>query len=202
MSNYYPRIDWEDEATLEQKVKATYNILNNTSREMYVGRVPQNKEELQKEIVSSEARVTTPLSIAFVKMAEKGDIDEVTASENIDLFLEWKTGVNYKANTLLKYEGLLYRVLQEHTSQEDWTPDKTPALYKVIGINENGIPEWSRPISSVDAYMTGDECMFNGVHKRSTIDNNVWSPDEYPEGWEDVIEENIEAPSSGDTEVL
>lgn len=198
MSNYYPRIDWEDEATLEQKVKATYNILNETSREMYVGCVPQNKEELHKEIVTTEQRVTTPLSIAFVKMAEKGDIDEVTASENIDFFLEWKTGVNYKANTMLQFNGLLYRVLQDHTSQADWTPDKTLALYKVIGINENGIPEWSRPISSVDAYMTGDECMFNGVHKRSTIDHNVWSPDEYPEGWEDVIEENIETPSSGD----
>ena len=46
--------------------------------------------------------------------------------------------------------------------------------------------------------MIGDECMFNGVHKRSTIDHNVWSPDEYPEGWEDVIEESTEAPSSGD----
>ena len=186
MSNYYPRIDWEDEATLEQKVKATYNILNNTSREMYVGRVAENKKELQNNINS----LNTPLSIAFVKMAEKGDIDEVTASENAVLFLEWKTGVNYKANTLLQYEGLLYRVLQDHTSQADWTPDKTPSLYKVLGINENGILEWARPISSVDAYMTGDECMFNGVHKRSKIDNNVWSPDEYPEGWEDVIEEN------------
>ena len=94
MSNYYPRIDWEDEATLEEKVKATYNILNNNSREMFIGRVPQNKEELQKEIVSSEARVTTPLSIAFVKMVEKGEIDEVTASENAGLFLEWNKKVH------------------------------------------------------------------------------------------------------------
>ena len=151
MNNYYPRIDWEDEATLEQKVKAQYNIVNELSRNMYVGHVPQNKKELKQEIVSSEQRVTTPLSIAFVKMAEKGDIDDVTASENANLFLEWKTGVKYLVNTLLQYEGLLYRVLQDHTSQADWTPDKTPALYKVIGVNENGVLEWARPISSVDA---------------------------------------------------
>ena len=192
--SYYPRIDWEDEATLEQKVKATYNILNNTSREMYVGRVAENKKELQNNI----DKLNTPLSIAFVKMAEKGDIDEITASENANLFLEWKTGINYKTNTLLQFNGLLYRVLQEHTSQADWTPDKTPALYKALSVNETGILDWSRPISSVDAYMTGDECMFNGVHKRSTIDYNVWSPDEYPEGWEDVVEETIETPASGD----
>ena len=195
-------IKFESNEGTQAKINIIKDVVNWLCHEMQQGRVNNNKLMLQNDINSAEQRVITPLSIAFVKMAEKGDIDEATASENISFFLEWKTGVNYKANTLLKYEGLLYRVLQEHTSQADWTPDKTPSLYKVLSISENGILEWSRPISSVDAYMTGDECMFNGVHKRSTIDNNVWSPDEYPEGWEDVIEENIEAPSSGDTEVL
>lgn len=190
MSNV-PQISYETLSNNEEKFQAIINILNFIAKEMCAGRVPSNKQELQNNINSVEQKVTTPLSIAFVKMAEKGDIDEVTANENIDFFLEWKTGVNYKANTLLQYEGLLYRVLQEHTSQVDWTPDKTPALYKVLAINENGIMEWARPISSVDAYMIGDECMFNGVHKRSTIDNNVWSPDEYPAGWEDVITKEV-----------
>ena len=192
--NYWLRSDWEDYASDEERLKAIFKIVKFVSKEMSVGRVPQNKKELQNNIDN----LNTPLSIAFVKMAEKGEIDEATASENASFFLEWNIGVNYKANTLLQYEGLLYRVLQEHTSQADWTPDTTTSLYKVLGVNENGILEWSRPISSEDAYMTGDECMFNGVHKRSTIDNNVWSPDEYPEGWEDVVEENIETPSSGD----
>lgn len=194
MSNYYPRIDWEDEATLEQKVKATYNILNNTSREMYIGRVAENKKELQNNI----NRLNTPLSIAFVKMAEKGDIDEITASENASLFLEWDEKSSFNVNELRQRVGKLYKCLQVHTGQAGWEPENTPALWKLIGIDENGIPYWSRPVSSVDAYMIGDECMFNGVHKRSTIDNNVWSPDEYPEGWEDVIEENIETPGSVD----
>ena len=182
---YYPKLEWDDNATLEEKVKALYNTHNFLTKEMCVGRVPQNKEELQGNIND----LNTPLSIAFVKMAENGDIDEITASENANLFLEWVEGVNYKANTLLQYEGLLYRVLQEHTSQADWTPDKTTSLYKVLGINENGIIEWAQPISSADAYMAGDEVMFNGIHYRSLIDNNVWSPEAYPQGWE-VVEEN------------
>lgn len=197
MSNYYPRIDWNDEATLEQKVKAIYNILNNNSREMYVGRVPQNKEKLKQEIFSSEARVTTPLSIAFVKMVEKGEIDEITASENANLFLEWDEKSSYKVNELRQREGKLYKCLQAHTGQADWEPENTPALWKLIGIDENGIMEWSQPISSADAYNTGDEVMYNGVHYRSLIDNNVWSPETYPQGWEVVIE-NI---PSGDAEV-
>lgn len=191
MSNV-PQISYETLSNNEEKFQAIINLLNFIIKEMCVGRVPGNKQELQNNISSVEQKVTIPLSIAFVKLAEKGEIDEVTASENASLFSEWRTGVNYKTNTLLQHEGLLYKVIQEHMSQADWTPDEAISLYKVIGINENGIPDWSRPISSADAYMIGDECMFNGVRKRSTIDHNVWSPDEYPAGWENVTEEVIE----------
>lgn len=144
-----------------------------------------NKEKLEKE-----KQLLLPLSIVFVKMVEKGDIDETTASENANMFISWSENVKYSINTLLQYNGSLYRVLQEHTSQSDWTPDKTPSLYKVLGIGENGILEWSQPISSVDAYNIGDEVMYNGVHYRSLIDNNVWSPEAYPQGWEVVEDDN------------
>jgi hypothetical protein len=183
---YYPLIEWDDKADLETKVKAQYNILNWLSREMSIGRVPSNKQELQNNINLTEKRITTPLSIAFVKMAEKGDIDEITASENVNLFLEWNEHSSYKANDLRQYNGKLYKCLQAHTGQVQWTPDISASLWKELGINENGIMEWSQPISSADAYNTGDEVMFNGVHYRSLIDNNVWSPETYPTGWEIV----------------
>lgn len=139
-----------------------------------------------KERIEREKKLITPSSIVFVKMAEKGDIDEVTASEHADLFLPWRENMQCTTGMLLQYEGLLYKVLQDHTSQADWLPNKTPALYKVIGINENGIPEYSRPVSSEDTYMTGDEMMFKDVHYRSKINYNVWTPEEYPDGWEVV----------------
>ena len=179
--SYYPRIDWEDEATLEQKVKATYNILNETSREMYVGCVPQNKEELKQDIVLSEKRVTTPLSIAFVKMAEKGEIDEVTASENVSLFLEWAEKTLFNASDLRQYEGKLYKCLQAHTGQAGWEPANTPALWKLIGIDENGIPYWSQPVSSADAYMLNAETNHNNLIWVSDYDYNVWEPGVF--GW-------------------
>ena len=180
--SFYPKIEWNDEASLEEKVHAIYNILNSNSREMYVGRVPKNKEELQNEI----DRANVPLSIAFVKMAEKGDIDEVTASEHADLFVAWDDVSQYFYGEIREYEGKLYRCLQAHTGQADWTPDVSTSLWKVLGINENGIVEWSQPISSADAYMTGDEVMYDGVHYRSLVDNNVWSPVDYPQAWEVV----------------
>lgn len=177
--SYYPKIEWNDDATIEEKVQAIYNILNNTSKEMFVGRVPENKEELQNNI----NLVNVPLSIAFVKMAENGDIDEVTASEHIEMFLYWQDKHDYNIGDLRQFKGKLYKCLQAHTSQADWTPDVSTSLWKVCGISENGILEWCQPISTSDAYMTGDEVMYDGVHYRSLIDNNVWCPADYPQGW-------------------
>ena len=190
--SHYPKLEWNDKASLVEKVKAIYNVLNWNSHEMSLGRVKTNKIELQNNI----ERAKVPMSIAFVKMAEKGEIDEITASEHMEMFLEWTTNVKYTTNTLLQYEGLLYRVIQEHTSQADWTPDTTPSLYKVLGIDENGIVFWSQPISQPDAFMLNDEVMHNDLIWVSDYDNNVWEPGVF--GWHLKDEEN----ESGDAEVI
>ena len=49
----------------------------------------------------------------------------------------------------------LYKVAQAHTSQADWTPDQTPALYTAIGLDESGYPVWSQPTGAHDAYPAG-----------------------------------------------
>ena len=176
-------IKFEENEGMISRTEKLKRAVNWLCHEMEKGRVENNTLVFQKE----NEEMKTPLSIAFVKMAEKGDIDEVTASENVELFVAWNELSSYAFNDLRKYNGKLYRCLQAHTGQADWTPDIATSLWKLIGINENGIPEWSQPISSADAYNTGDEVMFNGIHYRSTIDSNVWSPETYPAGWE-VIE--------------
>lgn len=188
--NYYPQLDWNDTATYNEKLRAVYNLMNWLLFEMSQGRVKTNNENLISDLAQAKEELNLPLSIAFVKMAEKGDIDEVTAKEHENLFLSWQVGVNYALNDIRTYNNVeneavkLYKCLQPHTSQADWTPDATPSLWKEIGISSSGIPEWSQPIGAGDAYMTGDEVMYNGVHYRSTADNNVWSPEVY--GWEVV----------------
>ena len=167
------QLEWKEELNTE-RMRRAYNFINWLMYEMQEGRV-----ELMK----------LPNSIVFVKMAENGMIDETTAKEHMDLFLNWEAGVNYSVNEIRTYgeEQKLYKCLQAHKSQADWTPDVTPSLWKEIGISPSGIPEWSQPISAGDAYMTGDEVMYNGVKYRSTVDNNVWAPDMYPQGWEAVV---------------
>ena len=176
-------INFKNGESTNQKINKITDVVNWLCHEMQHGRVNNNNISLKKDITN----VSTPLSIAFVTLAEQGEIDEATASEHTEMFLAWQTSMQCKTGMFLQHEGRLYRVLQDHTSQADWLPENTPALYKVVGINENGIPEYSRPISSKDAYMAGDEMMFKNVHYRSKIDYNVWTPEEYPESWE-VIE--------------
>ena len=78
----------------------------------------------------------------------------------------------------------LYKVVQAHTSQADWKPDMTPALYVAIGLDEKGYPVWSQPTGAHDAYNKGDIVDYNGTLYQSLIDGNIWSPEAYPTGWE------------------
>ena len=97
----------------------------------------------------------------------------------------------YAVGDKVRYNGTLYKVLQAHTSQADWTPDTAPSLFArvLIETDESGeqteIPEWEQP-DSTNAYSTGDMVMFNGKVYVSKIDNNVWSPSDYPQGWQEV----------------
>lgn len=108
----------------------------------------------------------------------------------VRLYRPWVTGKAYAAGDFLTYgvnsvgDPQLYKVAQGHTSQADWTPDATPALYTAIGLDYEGYPVWSQPTGAHDAYNTGDIVNYNGTLYKSLIDGNVYSPDDYPAGWE------------------
>ena len=102
------------------------------------------------------------------------------------LYSAWETGTAYNDGDRRTYGGVLYKCLQAHTSQDDWTPDVAVSLWATVLIPDpDVIPDWVQP-DSTNAYMTGDKVRYNGVVYRSLIDNNVWSPDAYPAGWEIV----------------
>ena len=49
-------------------------------------------------------------------------------------------------------------------------------------------PEYVKPTGGHDAHMKGYKTTYKGKKFISLIDNNVWTPDEYPAGWEEVVE--------------
>ena len=122
-------------------------------------------------------------------------LDEDSALEVATVYPEWAEGKSYAAGEYVTYgensagDPQLYKVLQAHTSQTDWTPDITPSLFSAIGLDSTGYPVWSCPTGAADAYNKGDIVNYDGALYRSTIDGNVWSPEEYPAGWEAYTEE-------------
>lgn len=95
------------------------------------------------------------------------------------LFPKWETGIAYEVGDRRQYDGLLYKCVQAHTSQADWTPDKTPALWVRTSTEE--WPEWIQPTGAHDAYNQGDKVSHNEKHWISDIDANVYEPGVY--GW-------------------
>lgn len=114
------------------------------------------------------------------------------AMEIACVYPQYKVNKAYKAKEMFVYgvnsvgDPQLYRVISDHTSQADWTPSATAALYEPIGLTEEGYPVWSKPSGAHDAYNNGDIVDYNGILYKSLIDGNVYSPDEYPAGWEVV----------------
>lgn len=116
------------------------------------------------------------------KLIRVDELDEHELLEMIDLYESYQVDKQYKADDMFKYEGKLYKVIQEHISLENWIPSELPALYLNM-MPENVIPEWKQPAGNHDSYSIGDKVLFNGKVYESTIDNNTWSPTEYPAGW-------------------
>lgn len=110
--------------------------------------------------------------------------DDVTALGNIELYAMWQSGKAYTVGERIQYGDKLYKCVQAHTSQDDWAPDVTPALWVVVSVEE--WPEFIHPTGAHDVYNKGDKVTYNGKHYISLIDANAYSPDEYPAGWEKV----------------
>jgi hypothetical protein len=108
------------------------------------------------------------------------------------LYTHWATNRAYAVGEIVKSglnkdgEPQLYQVLQAHTSQTDWLPKDTPALYKAIGFTESDIPIWTQPLSAVDAYALYDKVAHKDKIWVSDVDTNVWEPGVY--GWSEVTE--------------
>lgn len=120
------------------------------------------------------------------------NLDDEQAIESVKFFPAWKAGIEYKTDDRVRYSDVLYKVLQNHTSQADWTPDTAVSLYtKVLIPDPKVIPVWEQP-SAENAYMKGDKVYFPTAEDdvyQSKIDNNVWSPADYPQGWQKLLQE-------------
>ena len=121
-----------------------------------------------------------------------------------EIFEAWNpNGYRYEAGRKVRWEGVLYRVLQAHTSQPEWNPAVAPSLFARVLIPDPGfIPEWEQP-DSTNPYMKHDVVRHNGKTWESQIDHNVWEPGTVGAEtlWSEVTQNATEEPETSGTEV-
>mgnify|MGYP001105191571 FL=1 len=116
-----------------------------------------------------------------------GSLSEEQAMEVSTVYPVWEPDHTYAVGDIFSYgtnsvgDPQLYKVVQAHTSQDNWKPGPD-----AFGLDDSGYPVWSQPSGVHDAYNTGDIVNYNGTLYRSLVDGNVWSPDAYPNAWEKV----------------
>ena len=165
--------------------------------------VPTAEELLEREASTTKTKMVSmkdDLLFAMLKGENTAPIisnysvslmsisDEV-AEKIPEVFPIWDSnGKQYKVGDRVQYNDVLYKVLQDHTSQTTWTPSDAPSLFAKVLTSTTGEPqEWQQP-DSTNGYKTGDRVIYNGKVYESTIDNNVWSPVDYPAGWKEITE--------------
>ncbi len=115
--------------------------------------------------------------VAAVRNLRESATDE-QAVEAVGIYPMWGEGKDYALGIRVQYGGKLYRCEQAHTSQSDWTPPDTPALWREVA-KPGEIPVWKQPTGAQDAYMKGDKVWYPEKDTTvyiSTVDNNVWEP--------------------------
>lgn len=148
-----------------------------------------------EDIEFSEAEIQNQEAQKAMKMLNMNFNEQIQtlsdeqALEVPSIFPVWQVGVEYIVSFKVRHKDILYKVLQAHTSQEDWAPDVAVSLFaKVIvgevnpDTGEQEVLDWAQP-DSTNPYMIGDRVMFEGNIYESVTDNNVWSPADYPAGW-------------------
>lgn len=132
------------------------------------------------EVLNTVNNRTIAINEALPKLSDE------TALDAIGLFPFYRVGINYLADERVRYGEKLYRCVQSHTSQADWVPDRTPALWTEVA-KPGEIPVWKQPTGAQDAYNKGDKVHYPTTDDPvyiSTVDSNVWEPTVY--GWEVV----------------
>lgn len=93
--------------------------------------------------------------VAFLKAARL-TADDQTALTGMELYPTWVAGIAVSVGDRYQYNGKLYKCGQAHTTQADWTPDITPALWTVIDVAHAGTIDDPIPAVAGMEYVYGN----------------------------------------------
>jgi len=144
-------------------------------------RAEAEAEAEQEAIGIAEQKADTMARIAAVDAV----IDELPDAEVEELtyvYPAWSgEGIGVVLDQKVRHNGILYRVVQPHTTQPDWPPDATPALFTRYRDPAAAPEPWVQPTGAQDTYSAGTRVTHAGQTWVSDVDNNSWEPGVY--GW-------------------
>ena len=175
-----------------EKTDASYTVsfdkvLADSTKES-IEALETNLANLQKATqisILSLSGITDPIP----SMLMRSNLTDTEALNYISVYPEWVVGFDYKKDWIIRHGEDLYRIGQDHTSQEQWVPgaDGTTALYSKIEITESGYEVWQE-WDGVSGSYAKDQIVRDPTDEqlyKSLIDNNVWGPpSEQPGYWE------------------
>ena len=111
-------------------------------------------------------------------------LDDKTASETPELFGKLnENGELVKAGTRINWNGCLKRASVDLWDTIENNPDNAPTLWEDIEY-KNGIRIIPDVITVGTAFSKDELGYWKDNIYKSLIDNNVWTPDQHPSGWE------------------
>ena len=174
-------------------------IIPPTQEDQWAAEAQSMRSALRERAINTMMSVMSGNAITEAQAEYQNELNSVSDDVALymsDMFPAWSgASVEYKEGQRVLYNGVLYKVVKDHTSQETWKPDVTPSEYvKVISSISGEIPEWQQPLPT-NAYKLGDRVKHNGRYYESTYDGaNVWEPGVVGEEfWKDITDEIGEA---------
>ena len=129
----------------------------------------------QKKLWSSTVAIMAKENEELRQKEEEEDPDAVAY-----LYPAWRVGVAYAVGDFIQHGGMMWKVIQAHTSQVDWPPPIVPALFnRVLAA---GDVEWAYPV----AYAVGAEVTYLGLRYRclqAHTSQAGWTPVAVPALW-------------------
>lgn len=157
--------------------------------------LPESEEKIKMEEESERQDQLQKATILFVNESAQNLTDK-QALELALLFETWVKGMTCKKDHIVRYEGELYRIGQDHTAQEQRKPgdEGTTALYSHINITEEGYEVW-KAWDGVSGIYKKDQIVEDPEDRKlykSKIDNNTWGPPHSTPDFWDLYSESLE----------
>lgn len=145
-------------------------------------------ETAEQKLAETEAALAVEEAKKPYIEAVTAILDDATASTVIPLFGGMKyDGKLIQSGTRINWNGVLKRAAVDLWDTVDSNPDNAPALWEDV-LYRDGIRIIPEVITAGLVFSNGERGWWGDVLYESKADNNVYTPEQYPDWWE-VVEE-------------